>query len=68
MNAERVNEEGVIIMAKMKSGDRCADCSQYKEWKSDSAKGTCKLGKRPQGFHPDSKVPQECVGKMTRAY
>ena len=55
-------------MAKIKSGDRCADCSHCKTWNSDRTKANCDMKKRPQGFHPDSKVPQECVDKMTKGY
>ena len=54
-------------MAKIKSGDRCADCSHCKGWSSDRTKATCDLYKE-QGFHPDRPVPVKCIDKVTRKY
>ena len=54
-------------MSKIKSGDRCADCSHCKTWSTDRNKATCDLY-NDQGFHPDRPVPSKCVDKVTRRY
>jgi hypothetical protein len=54
-------------MTKIKSGDRCADCSHCEGWSSDREKATCALYNE-QGFHPDRPVPAKCVDKVTRRY
>lgn len=54
-------------MMKIKSGDRCVDCTHCKTWSSDHTKATCDLYKE-QGFHPDRPVPVKCVDKVTRKY
>jgi hypothetical protein len=54
-------------MAKIKSGDRCADCTHCKSWSTDRNKASCDLH-HEQGFHPDRSVPQKCVGGVTRRF
>ena len=54
-------------MAKIHSGDRCADCSHCKVWSSDHKKANCSLT-HEQGFHPDRPVPVKCVGNVSRSY
>ena len=54
-------------MAKIKSGDRCNDCSHCCIWSTDHTKATCTLY-NDQGFHPDRTAPVKCVGKTTRKY
>lgn len=54
-------------MSKIKSNDRCTDCSHCKVWMTDHKKATCKLFNE-QGFHPDRPVPAKCVDKVNRKY
>jgi hypothetical protein len=55
-------------MANLHAGDRCKDCTHCKVWSTNSQKATCSLHKRPDGFHPDGKVPADCVGKNYREF
>ena len=52
----------------LKRDDRCKDCKKSKVWSSDRNKANCSLNKRNQGFHPDSKIPNDCIGKNYRNY
>lgn len=54
-------------MSKIKSGDRCADCSQCKVWSTDHRKASCRLYS-DQGFHPDRSVPAKCINEVSRKY
>lgn len=57
-----------MIMATLKNGDRCSDCTHCKVWSSDHRKASCTLYSNEQGFHPDRPAPAKCVGKVTRKY
>lgn len=48
-------------MSIIKSGDRCADCSNCKICSTDHRKASCNLYSSDQGFHPDRRVPSKCV-------
>ena len=54
-------------MAKVRTGDRCADCNRVKIWSSDHKKATCTLYNE-QGFHPDRPIPVKCDNKVDRKY
>ena len=55
-------------MSTLKKGDRCKDCKKSKVWSSNRNKSNCNLGKRSQGFHPDSEIPNDCIGKDYRKF
>ena len=55
-------------MAKIKRGDRCADCKHCKVWSHDRKKASCRLYSGDQGFHPDRPVPAKCINSAPRAY
>ena len=50
-------------MHNLKRTDRCKDCKNCKVWSSNRNKANCSFGKRTQGFHPDSEIPNDCIGK-----
>jgi hypothetical protein len=51
-------------MGVLKSEDNCLHCTHCKIWKSNYTKADCDLNKKAKGFHPDERVPRECVGKL----
>ena len=55
-------------MPVLKKIDRCKDCKNCKVWSSNQNKANCSLGKRPQGFHPDSEIPNDCIGRNYRKF
>ena len=59
-------------MAKIQSGDRCADCRNCQVWGHDHNKASCKASWAPmyykEGFHPDQPAPAKCVGQAERRW
>ena len=55
-------------MPVLKKIDRCKDCKNCKVWSSNQNKANCSLGKRPQGFHPDNEIPNDCIGRNYRKF
>jgi len=49
-------------MQQLKSDDTCLHCKQCKIWKTNYTKADCVLRRKPKGFHPDERVPRQCVG------
>jgi hypothetical protein len=50
----------------LKSEDCCLYCHRCKIWKTNFTKANCELHRKPDGFHPEDRVPRQCIGDLFR--